>query len=215
MKIKILYIFLFWGIMVYTTPSFSSINLSPGIKIGINYNKLDSRQGGIGLPGDGFPRYDYPAGLVAGLFWENRINKNLSLINELSYLHISSNLTVYTTSEEIVEQEYHGQYLRFPLLLKYQIMWFINPYFSSGINFGYLLNAKYESSAIREDFEITQKLPSTDISIDIGSGVQFKLPGIYILTEVRCLVGLSQNQYSRLGKWRNCTIQFILGMQLR
>ena len=116
---------------------------------------------------------------------------------------------------EIVEQEYQGQYIRFPCLLKYQIMWFINPYFSSGINFGYLLKAKYESSARREDIEITKKLPSIDISIDIGAGVQFKLPGIYILTEVRCLVGLSQNQYSRLGKWRNYTILFILGMQFR
>jgi len=218
LKFKILHFFLFCGIVIYTTPCFSSFNFFPGIKIGLNYNKLDFRQGGIGLPGDGFPRYYHPAGLVAGLFWENRLKNNLFLVTELSYMHISSRLTVYTTWEDIVEQEYHGQYIRFPCLLKYQIKWFISPYFSSGINFGYLLKANYKSSPLiskKEDFEISQKLPPIDISIDIGSGVQFKLPGIYILTEVRCLVGLSQNQYSRLGKWKNNTILFVLGMQLQ
>jgi hypothetical protein len=213
MKIKFLLIFLFWGIIIYTVPCSSSINLSPGIKIGINYNKLGSLQGGIGLPGDGFPKYYYPAGFVVGLFCENRLTNNLSLINELSYINIPSKLTVYTTWEEIVEQEFHGQYIRFPCLLKYQMNCFCNPYFSSGINLGYLKKARYESYG--KVYDITQKLHSIDISAEIGSGVQSKLQNIYILTEVRCLVELRQNQYSKIGKWRNCSIQFLFGMQYK
>jgi hypothetical protein len=216
MNKKIIFIILSLTTFIYSTSSYSFSNFSLGFKAGFNFSKFNMYNESINPLGN-YPKYSYPASYEIGIHFETKFSNSISFINEVSFVRIISEITIYTGYEGILNQKYYGDYIHFPFLLKFQTDCFLSPYFLIGPDFGYLLKARYKFfDRIYKDSgidKITNKLPSINTSINLGVGRKFKLSKISLLSEIRCLFGLTKYENKDIGIWKNNSLQLIFGIQ--
>ena len=214
-KYRIL-VFTFFVLIISSTPCFSSVDISPGVKLGINFTKSYYSQESIGIHDGDYPKYAYPIGSIAGVFFETEFTKHLSLLNEIFFLEKITKITTSHVPEILIRDEVKWKYLRLSCVLKFKIPVILKPYLLLGLDIGQLLKAENKTfepvgNYLTDTLDITDELSSIDISMDLGIGKIFKLSKVNFILEIRGLIGFTK--YDRLGIRRNCDLQTILGIQ--
>lgn len=223
MKNKILLILLCFIIISNSAPGFGKVKLSPGIKFGINYSKFGSLKsyGVANILGIRNPDYDYPVGKVFGSFLELNFSDRLSLVNEFFYTNKILKLKSYKNNQLRLAQQITYHFIHIPFLMKIKSNQTFIPYFLLGLDFAYLVQAEYQYTYPVEDYysgthEITKQLPSVDTSIKTGIGEKIKLINdISLIVETFAIIGLKQFEYDVVGRWKNYSLQFNLGIQYK
>lgn len=204
--------------IILTSSSISQEKITYGIKGGIGFWRL------MNLKSD--PKsYSYPVGYSMGVYVENSLSKDLSLVTDLLYQTINSKVTISTAVEGILDQELKMQSISLPVLVKYKIAWLWNTYVMIGPSFTYLIKANYkyldQIYGDKGDVEITNNFPSLSTSIKFSLGKDILLAGNYLLFELEVQFGItkfehthSKTVYHGIGSFRNSGIEFKIGVQL-
>jgi len=208
-------------IINFTLPGLCSPRFSPWIKLGVNLNKYKFIEKYFADFYD-FPKYSYPSGLVIGISNEIKLSRALYIANEIYFKNTKSIISIYTTSQEIVEYTFKGNYLRFSALLGIKIFKISD--FLIGLDFGKLIRADMNvTQKINYDSyseNITDNLPAFDTSICLGIAKKFDLERLRLIIEIKYLMSLakykywSKNGYWEIGEWRNHGPHCVVGLQL-
>ena len=201
-----------------TSTSISQDKLTYGLKAGIGFWRLMNLKSAPIC-------YSYPAGYSMGIYVENSLSKDISLVADLLYQNINSKVTIYTAVEGILDQEVRMQSINLPVLFKYKTAWLWSTYFVIGPSFTYLIKANYKYGdqvyGYKGDVEITNNFPSLSTSIKFGLGKEILLAGNYLLIELEAQFGItkfkhphSETEYHEIGSFRNSGIEFNIGVQL-
>lgn len=204
--------------LILTSTSISQDKLTYGLKAGIGFWRL------MNLKSNPI-NYSYPVGYSMGIYVENSITKDLSLVADLLYQKINSKVTIYTAVEGILDQEVRMNSINLPILFKYKTVWLWNTYFIIGPSFTYLLKANYkyvdQVYGYKGDVEITNNFPSLSTSIKFGLGKEISLAGNHLLFELEAQFGITQfkhthseTNYHDIGSFSNSGLEFNIGVQL-
>lgn len=197
---------------------FSSDNLSYGIKAGIGFETFISVNSAFPVSED-FPEYSYPPGYSFGIFIENKLLKDISIVNELIFHHERKKTTVSTWTDGILEQEIISKNIIFSSLFKYQTKWLWNTYFLGGAGLGYLFDAEndYYDKIYKNkgNDNITEKLPKFTTLVEIGIGEKLNInKSSSIILEIKAQIGLTRFDYLKIGKWNNAGLTLFIGYQI-
>jgi len=222
MKIKIWHIFIIGGLLNYSTSGISAVKFSPGVKVGANYCKFGSLKCGrmMELLDVNNPKYYYQIGEIFGAFLESNIGKRISIITEINITNSISKLKAYRSGYLALSQEIACRYMRIPIVMKFRSHHKYLPYWGIGFEVGHLLKAKYEYIYPVEGYyhghkDITDQLPSIDTAVRFSLGKKINLfKSIYFVGELAAIIGLKQYEYENVGKWKNNSLQFAMGLQL-
>jgi hypothetical protein len=223
MKTKSFFYYLILIFIGFSSYCFSQEKFSYGVKGGIGLWRFMSLET---IPEVGeYPHYSYPIGFSTGLFFENELTKNFSLVNELLYQNSSEKVTIYTGVEGVLDQKVTTQSVSLSILLKYKTPWLWQTYIVLGPSFAYLIKANYnfvdEIYAIHGDVDITNNFPVLNTSIEFGLGKKLQISNLDLMVEIRGQLGITKFQhhhgaldYYDIGKWRNSGLIFFIGLQL-
>jgi len=185
-----------------------------GFKGGVGWWKITSLGNG--------PTYSYPLGFTLGIFLENRLSQQFSIVNEFFLQNSITKITILTHVEGLLEQTLYTRYFNLPILLKYQTDWLANTYFYLGPSFAYLINAEYDFYDqiyhIGGNSSVTEKLPTISAGFEIGLGEKFKMYNSYIIMEIRTQLNITKFQPKdfdnlSIGEWKNSGLIFLIGYQ--
>ncbi|MDP2035766.1 MAG: porin family protein [Ignavibacteria bacterium] len=204
--------------IILTSTSISQDKLTYGLKAGMGFWRL------MNLKSDP-TSYSYPVGFSMGIYVEDSLSKDISLVADLLYQNINSKVTIYTAVEGMLDQEIRTQSLSLPVLIKYKTAWLWNTYFIMGPSFTYLIKSNYKYAdhvyGYIGDVGITNNFPSISTSIKFGLGKEILLAGNYLLFELDAQFGItkfkhthSETDYHEIGSFRNSGIEFNIGVQL-
>lgn len=201
--------------ILFTALPLQAGDLLFGLRTAVHVGRMASFDG---INFDGYPKHSYPPGFTVGVLAETKIANKMSVRAEMSFLRLVSKVTAGSVRESIIVQEIRSSYLHFPVLLQYHTNWW--PYFLVGTDLGYLINAKYEYSDPflgAGTIEITNNLPSVDISVTLGIGQRFKLLHMPFFWEARLILGLTRYtqkgvDFRNIGTWKNNILQLGLGV---
>ncbi len=223
MKSKSFFLLLIFVLIILTTYCYSQDKLKYGTKGGIGICRFVSLKNSpnTGSP----PDYSYPIGFSLGFYFENKLSSNFSIINELLYQNCIAEVTISTAIEGILKQRVTSQFLKLPILLKYQTPDLWKTYFYLGPSFAYMIQADYNFSDqaytyYKGNVDITKDLPTINIAIEFGFGKEIEFGENNFIVELRAQLGLTEFQYKKnvsyfdIGQWRNSGIIFFIGLQL-
>ena len=204
----------FYQNLVYTQ------DLSLGVKSGIVFNRVGSLNSEYSMYlNEGYLEYSYAPGFYITFSSEMNTTNNTSILCELSFLQTISKVTLFSTTGGIIENRLLSNYLKLPILFKYQTNWFISPYLLSGIEFGYLLDAEYKKSDLfykySREKNLSDDLSTLNLSVIIGVGKKMIFLNQSFLIEIRAALGLTKyttSDDSFVGSWRNNNLLIGLGM---
>ena len=211
--------------IISTATCFSQEKLTYGIKGGIGFWRLVSLENSPASITPKYPIYSYPLGFSAGLFIENKLSEDFSIVSEILYENNRAKITIDTGIEGILDQAVTMQFINLPILLKYKAPWLYDTYCLLGPSFSYLLKANYGYADkiyidYSGDVEITKNSPDLSTSIVLGFGGEVKISSINFLLELRAQLGITQfcykdtTEYYHIGKWRNSGLLFLIGLHL-
>ncbi|MDQ7817430.1 MAG: outer membrane beta-barrel protein [Melioribacteraceae bacterium] len=171
------------------------------------------------------PDFLYPLGFSIGFYLENKLSPNFSVVNELLYQNCIAGVTISTAIEGILDQKVTTQFLKLPILLKYQTPYLWNTYLYLGPSFAYLIKANYifsdqAYSYYKGNVDITKNLPTISVSIEFGLGKELVFSDKNFMFELRVQLGITRFQYKEIlnyyeiGQWRNSGIVLLIGLQL-
>ena len=201
-------------VIVFSSSEFCQEKFSYGIKGGVGYWEITSLRG--------VAENSFTLGFIAGIFLENQLPKNFSLIGELIYQNSITEIKGSLFNELNVYQRFITRYIRVPILLKYQTNWLRDLYFFLGPSFAYLINAQYknytdyQSSSLET---VTEKVGRYNVSVEAGIGEKIRLFDSSLLFELRGQLSLTKihpkdfDQNSPV-EWRNLGIIFLVGYML-
>jgi hypothetical protein len=203
--------------------SFPQGKITYGVKGGIGFSRFMNLKNNPSTETP--PDYSYPLGFSAGIFIENKLTDNITLVNELLYQTNNSEITISLSNEGILEQKVTAKFICLPIHLKYEIPELWDLYLYLGPSFAYLVQADYYYTDkiylySKGEVKITEKLPSITTSIDIGFGKFIKFSSYVLSLELRAQLGITKfhyeniPEYTDIGNWRNGSVIIIAGYQL-
>lgn len=218
-KFFLIIIFIF---TIYSTRSLCSEKFKCGIKTGIGLWRItqltaENNKTELNYYGK-YPLYAYTVGFSVGPFIENRLLKNLFLVNELVYQYSRVKVTKSMSDEGILEQNFEIHCINVPILIKYQTEFLWQTSILLGPSFSFLIRANYFSyDEIYQDTEnenITDNVPTILSAIEFGLGEKIEMTNYNILMEVRTQIGLTKHKYVKIGNWQNVGLSFMIGLQI-
>lgn len=206
-------------LVICSIKSFCSDKFTYGFKTGIGFWKLTNLTAThISYIGK-YPLFPYSTGFSIGPFMENRLAKNIFLVNELLYQYSRVNVTRYTGIEGILEQNFETHCINVPILIKYQTNFLWQTSISLGPSFSYSIRSNYfsydEIYGDTRSADITDYMPTIFSSIELGLGEKYEMTNHNILTELRVQIGLTKFKYAEIGNWQNIGLVFIVGLQIK
>ncbi len=211
---------LFFLIIVFSSTSISQENFSFGFKGGLGLYRIASLEES---PNTGHQiEYSYPIGFSFGVYIQNKLFENISIVNELLYQNSTEKLTIFTGYDGILDQEITSKYLLTSILFKYHTSWLWNSYFFIGPSFGYLLRSDYSFSdhiypLDKGNIEISKNLPAINTSLEFGFGKDIVISNSRLSMELGAQLGLTKFHYNtgiylqNIGKWQNYGLSISIG----
>ncbi|MGD8782693.1 MAG: porin family protein [Ignavibacteria bacterium] len=196
------------------------------LKNGSSKKFLYGVKGGIGfwIPSffDKGVEYSFPLGFMGGIFCENYISQDLSILNELYFQNSITKIKIYPDLNDNLQQKLITQYLHLPVLIKYQTRLLWDTYFNLGSSFSYLINSEYYyhfEYGFDGNKNVTDKIPKFNVAIEFGFGERIKLNHSFLYLELRTQVSLTKIQPKdfdnlSVGEWRNSALIFLIGYTL-
>jgi hypothetical protein len=191
---------------------YGNIHFSPGIKMGINFTKIDWKNSGF------WSRYreTYPRGWNIGLFGETRFSERISVMNEFYFIRNIASHTQLGTTENMFKNKQFMNSIKISGLFQWRPQLKHFPYYLlCGPEVGLLLKAESQGQDLntneRWDHDTTDFFPVLETFLNLGFGQRFRISGYHFLAEVKGLMSL--NEYEN-GFRRYYALQFILGIYL-
>ncbi|HHS13738.1 MAG TPA: PorT family protein [bacterium] len=156
-------------VMLLSAAAMGQGRLVKGIKVGQNLAMLS----GSDLPSN----IEHRTALTGGIAIE---------INILTLLHIEMDLLYSPQGLKIINgEEWRLNYFSLPVVMKKKFLPLgIHPYLLAGLEFNYLLSAKYGDENIKDD------IVRQDMCVLIGGGIEFSIFGKGVHAEGRYKMGL-------------------------
>jgi hypothetical protein len=170
------------GVVLFAAPDLSA---AVGVKGGLNFANFSLKT--AEPPPFTFQNLQGP---VVGLFF----SLNLGFVGIQPEIYYSRRGTQYE-EVDVGKLEYLLDYIEAPILLKLSVMPAgpIRPVLLAGPCFGYLVKATgkvtAEGTSVSED--VIDMFYRTSISAVFGGGIEFKLPGVMLVADVRYNLGLN------------------------
>jgi hypothetical protein len=159
----------------------------------------------------------FPIGFTAGIYTENEFTQNLSLVAELSFKSVKMEIQGYLNNNGIQINRFSFNYINLSILPKLQLSGRFFPYILAGLDFGYLIKARYTWNDIiyhdNGSRNNKNELPSITTSICMGLGKEFNVSGTNFLIEGRFLTALSKYKtFFFENNWRKNEFQLLIGV---
>ncbi len=173
------------------------------------------------LSGDTPPGTSYQTrkGLVAGLFGEIRIAKDVFLGLHPAYLQKGSNITLkpITEGQDPIQNELSLDYFSVPVLFKIETG-SGSTYFSGGLDFAFLMSANLD--LLGEEIDVQEIMRKFDLSMDFAFGGKIPLGSPFLTLELRYSQSLlnvadteiGDENYSVPARFRSSGFQLLAGL---
>jgi hypothetical protein len=209
-------------LVMFSSPALSQEKMSYGINGGIGVWRMMALE-------ESFRRINslpstYPIGYTLGLYVENPLSKQFSIVNELFY---QNNITTVITDPgaDNLYQRVVMKQVVMPMLMKYHTMWPSVSYFIFGPSLGFLIRANYvydEDNGPKGSAEITKDLPAIQTALEFGLGKEIQISSADLNLELRGQWGFTTFRYKRIdyndppdiGRWKNAGLKFVIGYKL-
>jgi hypothetical protein len=219
MKNKFMPLIVFLIIINLTLPGLCSPRFSPGIKLGINFNKYEFIEQYLAATYHS-PTYSYPPGLILGISNEINLSRALYIANEIYFKNTKSIISIYTI-EEISKYTFKGSYLRFSAILGIKIFKISD--LLIGLDFGKLIradvNLTHQLNYPSFYENITDNSPAIDAAICLGIAKKFDLKKLRLILEIKYLISPAKYRYWaeygywEIGEWRTHGPHCVVGLQ--
>jgi len=191
---------------------------SVGLKVGVNHSTIIINQERNYLFERAQSQNSFLLGFTANIFVVKKFSNYISLLTELSYKRINSEIKGSTDSEGIKTNKLFFDYISFSVLPKFEFSDSFFPYLLAGLDFGYLIQAKYKwydeiyyDGGVRK---IKNELPSITTSLCLGLGKEFAVYNFNFIAEVRFLLGLTEYKVKYFEKFKQNEFNLLLGMPI-
>ena len=221
MSLKIMRYLLLLALITISVPSFAQKNFSFGIKGGVGISKIISTTN-ITNDVPSVYNHSYPLGFSFGIFIDNYLSKNISIVNEIFYQKSIKKQLGYTSIDGILDQKLILQNLMFNILGKFQIEKLWNIYALIGTDIIYLADAEYYYNDLvygnnwndKGIKNITSNMQQISLSIEFGLGKEINIYNKDLIIELRAQYGLNEFKGIDIGYWRNLGLNFLIGIIL-
>jgi opacity protein-like surface antigen len=155
------------------------------------------------------------SGFTGGIAFEIPVSKILGIEAGLLYAKISSGAMLAVAPNLSIPGIYQYTSLRFPLMLKINILPASTPYVLIGPEFSLVLSHKLKLTDTQETYDLKEQTNHLGLGIHSGVGYALQINPIAAIFEIRYTIGLSNLYKSEAGleNVKNNSIQFLLGIQ--
>ena len=205
-------------IIAHEIDSVKTSIFSVGFKVGANHSVIIINQERDYLFERAQNQNSFLLGFSANAFVETKLSNYISLLTELSYKRINSEIKGSTDSEGIKTNKFFLDYIGFSVLPKFELSNSFFPYLLAGLDFGYLIQAEYKwydeiyyEGGVKK---IKNELPSITTSLCLGLGKKFAVYNLNFIAEVRFLFGLTNYEVESFEKFKQNEFYFLIGMPI-